>query len=88
MNFNNIINECLNYFIMIGNKLVCKPIVKFKVFLGSLIKKSARPFEIIHFLYIKFWVFYTWHAFPPSFNNTLEKVESASSASCNYSKKV
>ena len=34
----NIINECLNYFLVISNTLVCKYfIIKFVVFLSSLV---------------------------------------------------
>ena len=40
MNLNNLINECLNYFSMIGDILVCKLKVKFVISLASLIKKK------------------------------------------------
>ena len=71
---------------MIGDKLVCKPIVKFKVFLGSLIKKCTTIWNNSFFIYKILGLLHL--AFPLSFNNTLEKLESASSASCNYSKNL
>ena len=58
MSFNNVINEYLKYFLVIGNMSVCKSTVKFVMFLTSLIIKSAQPFEKIHIFFIKFWVFY------------------------------
>ena len=51
MNFNNIINEYLKYFFVIGNMSVCKSIVKFVISITSLIIKSAQQFEKIHTFY-------------------------------------
>ena len=43
VDFNNLINECLNNFFAIGNTLVCKPnVVKFVVSLTSLILKLVK----------------------------------------------
>ena len=51
MNFNNLINDCLNYLFVIGNMSICKLIIKFVVFLTSLIKiKSAQPLNICNFI--------------------------------------
>ena len=53
MNFNNLINDCLNYLFVIGNMSICKLIIKFVVFLTSLIKiKSAQPLNICNFIKI------------------------------------
>ena len=51
MSFNNVINEYLKYFFVIGNMLICKSIVKFVISLTSLIIKSAQQFlkKIIFF---------------------------------------
>ena len=51
MNFNNVINEYLKYFFVIGNMSVCKSIVKFVISITSLIIKSAQQFEKIHTFY-------------------------------------
>ena len=51
MSFNNVINEYLKYFFMIGNMSVCKSIVKFVISLTSLIIKSVQQFEKIHIFY-------------------------------------
>ena len=51
MRFNNVINEYLKYFFVIGNMLVCKSIIKFVISLTSLIIKSAQQFEKIHIFY-------------------------------------
>ena len=51
MNFNNVINEYLKYFFVIGNMSVCKSIVKFVISITSLIIKSAQQFEKIHIFY-------------------------------------
>ena len=48
MSFNNVINEYLKYFFMIGNMSVCKSIVKIVISLTSLIIKSVQQFEKIH----------------------------------------
>ena len=48
MSFNDVINEYLKYFLLIGNISVCKFIVKFVISLTSLIIKSAQQFEKIH----------------------------------------
>ena len=57
MNFNHLINECLNYFFVIGNMSIYKLIIKFVVFLTLLIKKllikkSAQPLNICNFIKI------------------------------------
>ena len=51
MSFNNVINEYLKYFFMIGNMSVCKSIVKFVISLTSLIIKSVQQFEKNHIFY-------------------------------------
>ena len=51
MSFNNVIDEYLKYFFVIGNILIYKSIVKFVIFLTSLIIKNAHPFEKIHIFY-------------------------------------
>ena len=51
MSFNNVINEHLKYFFVIGNMSVCKSIIKFVISLTSLIIKSAQQFEKIHIFY-------------------------------------
>ena len=51
MSFNNVINEYLKYFFVIGNMSVCKSIVKFVITLTILIIKSAQQFEEIHIFY-------------------------------------
>ena len=48
MRFNNVINEYLKYFFVIGNMSVCKSIIKFVISLISLIIKNAQQFEKIH----------------------------------------
>ena len=58
MSFNNVINEYLKYFFVIGNMSVCKSIIKFVMSLISLIIKSAQQSEKIHIFFIKFWIFY------------------------------
>ena len=58
MSFNNVINEYLKYFFVIGNMSVCKSIIKFVISLISLIIKSAQQFENFHIFFIKFWTFY------------------------------
>ena len=42
MKFINLTNECLNFFFVISNMVICKLIVKFIVSLTSLIKKNAQ----------------------------------------------
>ena len=56
MNFVNLINEYLYYFFVINNMVICKPIVKFVVFLTSLIKKNVQPLKNIY-NFIKIWAF-------------------------------
>ena len=56
MNFFNLTNECLYYFFVINNMVICKPIVKFVVFLTSLIKKNVQPLKNIY-NFIKIWAF-------------------------------
>ena len=51
MTFNNVINEYLKYFFVIGNMSVFKFIIKFVISLTSLIIKSAQQFEKIHIFY-------------------------------------
>ena len=51
MSFNDVINEYLKYFLLIGNMSVCKSIVKFVISITSLIIKSAQQFEKIHTFY-------------------------------------
>ena len=51
MSFNNVIDEYLKYFFVIGNILIYKSIVKFVIFLTSLIIKSAQLFEKIHIFF-------------------------------------
>ena len=51
MSFNNVINKYLKYFFVISNMSICKLIVKFVVFITSLIMKSAQPSEKIHIFY-------------------------------------
>ena len=51
MSFNNVINEYLKYFFVIGNMSIYKSIIKFVIFLTSLIIKSAQPFEKIQNFY-------------------------------------
>ena len=48
MSFNNVINEYLKYFFVIGNMSVCKFIIKFVISLISLIIKNAQQFKKIH----------------------------------------
>ena len=48
IDFNNVTNEYLKYFFVIGNISVFKSIVKFVISLTSLIIKSAQQFEKIH----------------------------------------
>ena len=57
MNFNNVINEYLKYFFVIGNMSVCKSIVKFVISITSLIIKVHNHLKKFIF-FIKFWVFY------------------------------
>ena len=52
MNINKLINKNLNYFFVICNKSLCKPIVTFVVSLVSLIKreekkKNEQPLKIL-----------------------------------------
>ena len=56
MNFVNLTNECLYSFFVINNMVICKPIVKFVVFLTSLIKKNVQPLKNIY-NFIKIWAF-------------------------------
>ena len=51
MNFNNIIDEYLKYFFVIGNMSTYKFIVKFVIFPTSLIIKNAQPFKKIQIFY-------------------------------------
>ena len=51
MSFNNVIDEYLKYFFVIGNMSIYKSIIKFVIFLTSLIIKSAQPFKKIHIFY-------------------------------------
>ena len=51
IDFNNVTNEYLKYFFVIGNISVFKSIVKFVISLTSLIIKSAQQFEKIHIFY-------------------------------------
>ena len=51
MNFNNVIGEYLKYFFVIDNMSIYKSIVKFVIFLTSLIIKSAQSFEKIRIFY-------------------------------------
>ena len=51
MTFNNVINEYLKYFFVIGNMSVFKFIIKFLISLTSLIIKNAQQFEKIHIFY-------------------------------------
>ena len=51
MSFNNVIDEYLKYFFVIGNMSIYNIIVKFVIFITSLIIKSAQPFEKIHIFY-------------------------------------
>ena len=51
MSFNNVIDEYLKYFFVIGNMSIYKSIVKFMISIISLIIKSAQPFEKIHIFY-------------------------------------
>ena len=51
MSFDNVINEYLKYFVVIGNMSVCKSIIKFVISLISLIIKNAQQFEKIHIFY-------------------------------------
>ena len=51
MSFNNVINGYLKCFFVIGNMSICKSIIKFVIFLTSLIIKSAQQFEKIHIFY-------------------------------------
>ena len=48
MSFNNVIDEYLKYFFVIGNMSIYKSIIKFVISLTSLIIKSAQPFKKIH----------------------------------------
>ena len=59
MSFNNVIDEYLKYFFVIGNMLIYKSIVKFVIFLTSLIIKSAQLFEKIH-IFFKILGFLQW----------------------------
>ena len=43
-------------FFVINNMTICKPIVKFVVFLTSLIKKNVQPLKNIY-NFIKIWAF-------------------------------
>ena len=56
MNFINLTNECLYHFFVINNMAICKPIVKFVIFLTSLIKKNVQPLKNIY-NFIKIWAF-------------------------------
>ena len=62
MKFINLTNECLNFFFVISNMVICKLIVKFIVSLTSLIKKMHNFKKKI----IKIWVFNhgNWGLFP------------------------
>ena len=51
MTFNNVIDEYLKYYFVIGNMSIYKSIVKFVISITSLIIKSAQPFEKIHIFY-------------------------------------
>ena len=51
MTFNNVIDEYLKYYFVIGNMSIYKSIVKFVIFITSLIIKSAQLFEKIHIFY-------------------------------------
>ena len=51
MSFNNVIDEYLKYFFVIGNTSIYKSVVKFMISITSLIIKSAQPFEKIHIFY-------------------------------------
>ena len=53
MSFNNVINEYLKYFFVIGNMSVCKSIIKFVISIISLIIKSAQQFENFHIFFYK-----------------------------------
>ena len=44
MSFNNVIDEYLKYFFVIGNMSVCKSIINFVISIISLIIKSAQQF--------------------------------------------
>ena len=62
MNFNKVINKYFNIKLLfvIVDMSVCKPIVKFVVFLILLITKCAQPFKKIHiYIYfnVKFWAY-------------------------------
>ena len=50
MNFINLINEYLYHFFVINNMTICKLIVKFVVFLASLIKKITTFKNIYNFI--------------------------------------
>ena len=56
MNFINLINEYLYHFFVINNMTICKLIVKFVVFLTSLIKKITT-FRKNIYNFIKIWAF-------------------------------
>ena len=51
MSFNNVINEYLKYFFVIGNMSLCKFIVKFVICLTSLIIKVHNHLKKIQFFY-------------------------------------
>ena len=46
MNFINLTNEYLYHFFVINNMTICKLIIKFIIFLTSLIKKIVQPLKI------------------------------------------
>ena len=56
MNFINLTIKCLSHFFVINNMVICKPIVKFVVFLTSLIKKNVQTLKNIY-NFIKIWAF-------------------------------
>ena len=51
MSFNNVIDEYLKYFFVIGNMSIYKSIIKFVISLTSLIIKNAQPFKKICIFY-------------------------------------
>ena len=51
MSFNNVIDEYLKYFFVIGNMSIYKSIIKFVISLTSLIIKNAEPFKKICIFY-------------------------------------
>ena len=51
MSFNNVINVYLKYIFVISNMSICKSIVKFVIFITSLVIKCAQQLKKIHIFY-------------------------------------